>query len=88
VKEGTGTVPDRFRAGAFDPEFVTTLVTVLREACDEIEARTGQPPSEHTQNALAKAIMTVAEQGETNPAVLKSHALASLPGLAPGGLKA
>lgn len=80
-------MPERFRTGAFEPEFVTMLVAVLADACHEVEKHSGQPPSEDVRNALAKAIMEAAEQGQTDPAMLKSRALAAIPGWAPAAFK-
>jgi len=64
--------------GDFEPDFVMMLVDVFGEVCAHVEAASGEKPSEDVRNALAKAIMALAENGETDPAALKAHALASL----------
>ena len=80
-------MPERFHRGTFDPEFVTLLVRVLREACDAVEAASGETPSDEIRNTLAKAIMEQAEAGVTDSEKLKQRALAALPGSAPAKLK-
>jgi hypothetical protein len=74
---------ERFRTGAFDPDFVAMLIDILRDACAEVEKASGQEPREGIRDLLAKAIMQSAEQGETNPAALKADALRAIPDCLP-----
>ena len=65
-------------AASFEPDFVMMLVDVFGEACAHLETASGQKASEDVRNTLAKAIMELAEKGETDPLMLKAYALACL----------
>jgi len=50
-------MPDRFRGGAFEPEFVSMLVDVFETVCAKVQAQNGDAPSIDLRDRIAKAIM-------------------------------
>ena len=68
-------MPERFRGGAFEPDFVAMLVDVFDTVCRQLEAERGAAPSVDRRNRIATAIMHQAELGVTDALLLEQAGL-------------
>ena len=73
-------MPERFRRGAFEPDFVAMLVDVFETVCRQLEAQRGADLSVEFRDRIAKAIMNQAEQGTTEAAVIERAAFKAVEG--------
>jgi len=68
-------MPERFRGGAFEPDFVAMLVDVFETVCRQLEAQRGAAASVDLRDRIAKAIMHQAELGVTDSVLLEQAGL-------------
>ena len=68
-------MPDRFRGGAFEPDFAATLVDVFETVCRQLKAERGAAPSVDLRDRIVNAIVHQAERGVTDVLILEQAGL-------------